>query len=65
MPEQYTAAKIIITDKNGKSIKEVNVSGSGKGSLQVDASALSSGTYQYSLYVEGRMIDSKQMILAR
>ncbi len=65
LPQQFTSAKIIITDKSGKAIKEVNISGSGNGSLNVDASTLVSGAYQYVLYVDGRMLDSKQMILTK
>ncbi|MEP6514233.1 MAG: tail fiber domain-containing protein [Parafilimonas sp.] len=65
LPQTYSSAKIIITDKGGKTLKEVNVSGSGKGSLQIDASTLSNGAYQYSLYVDGKLIDTKQMILAK
>ncbi|HYK48072.1 MAG TPA: tail fiber domain-containing protein, partial [Parafilimonas sp.] len=57
LPQQYSSAKMIVTDKAGRVIKEVNLSGSGKGILTVDASAISSGTYQYSLYVDGRLID--------
>jgi hypothetical protein len=65
LPQQYSSAKIIITDKNGKTLQEANVSGRGKGSLKVDASTLSSGAYNYSLYVEGRLIDTRQMLLAK
>ncbi len=65
LPQTYSSAKIIITDKRGKSVKEANVSGSGKGSLNIDASSLSSGAYQYSLYIDGRLIDTKQMMLAK
>jgi hypothetical protein len=65
LPQKYFSAKILITDKSGKTLKEVNVSGSGKSSLNIDASTLSSGTYQYSLYVDGKLISSKQMILTR
>ena len=61
LPQQYSSAKIIITDKAGRALREVNVSGSGKGSLEIEASTLSSGAYQYSLYVDGKLIDSKQM----
>jgi hypothetical protein len=56
-----TSAKIIITDKAGKVLKEINVSGSGKGSVRVDGSTLTGGAYNYSLYVAGKMIDTKQM----
>src|SRR4051794_4203759 len=65
LPQQFSSAKIIITDKSGKTLKQINVSGAGKGSLNVDASTLSSGAYQYSFYVDGRLINTKQMILAK
>lgn len=56
--------KIIVTDKSGKVFKK-NVSAKGKGSLQLDASTLSSGANQYSLYVDRKLIDTKQMVLAK
>ena len=56
-----TSAKIIITDKAGKVLKEINISGSGKGSVKIDASTLAGGAYNYSMYVAGKMIDTKQM----
>ena len=65
LPNQFTSAKIIVTDKSGKVLKEIAVSGTGKGSINIDATTLSSGAYQYSLYVDGRMIDTKQMVLTK
>ncbi len=65
LPQTYLSSKIIITDKNGKTLKEINVSGNGKRSLKVDASTLASGAYNYSLYVDGKLIDTKQMILVK
>ena len=65
LPQKYSSAKIIITDKLGKTLKEINVSGSGKGSLKVDASTLANGAYQYSLYISNKLIASKQMILSK
>src|SRR5206468_645797 len=65
LPQKFTNAQIVIKDKLGSTLKVVNVSGIGKGSLNVDASTLASGTYQYSLIIDGKFIDTKQMILAR
>ena len=65
LPQKYSSAKIMVVDKSGKILKEINVSGSGKGSLRIDASTLASGAYNYSLYVEGKLIDTKQMILVK
>jgi hypothetical protein len=65
LPQKFASAQIVITDKNGKTLKTVNVSGSGKGTLKVDASTLSSSAYQYSLYVDGNLIETKQMLVTR
>jgi hypothetical protein len=61
LPQTYSSAKIIVTDKSGKTLKELNINAKGKGSLNIDTSTLASGAYQYSLIVDGRLIDTKQM----
>jgi len=61
LPRQHSSAKIIVVDKSGKVLKEVNVSGNSKGTIMVDASTLASGAYNYSLFVDGKLIDTKQM----
>jgi hypothetical protein len=65
LPQSFTTAQIIITDKNGKTLKIATVSGSGKGRLSIDASVLAAGAYNYSLLVDGKLIGTKQMVLAR
>lgn len=60
LPKQFSAASIIVTDKNGTVLKQINISNS-KGNVVVDAATLSAGAYQYSLVVDGRTIASKQM----
>jgi hypothetical protein len=61
LPPNFTRAQIKITDINGKALKAINISGSGKGTLNVDAAILSSGAYNYSLYINGKLVSSKQM----
>ncbi|MFZ1800971.1 MAG: tail fiber domain-containing protein [Chitinophagaceae bacterium] len=65
LPQNYSSAKIIITDNSGRTLKEVNISGSGKGSLKIDASIMASGAYNYSLYINERRIGTKQMIVTK
>ncbi len=65
LPQQYSSAKIIITDKNGNSLKQINITGNGQGNVNIEASTLSSGAYQYSLFVDGRLIATKQMMIAK
>ena len=36
----------------------------GSGVVNIDASAFSSGTYTYSLLVNGKLIESKKMVVA-
>jgi trimeric autotransporter adhesin len=64
IPQQFSSAKIIITDKNGNTLKQINLSQS-KGSVNVDAATFSSGAYQYSLIVDGKIIASKQFIVSK
>ncbi len=65
LPQQYSSAKIIITDNTARSLKEINISGNGKGSVSVDASLFSNGTYHYSLYVDGKLMGSRKMIFTK
>lgn len=65
LPQHYSKAVMIIADKTGKTVKEINLGGNGKGTVKLDAASLSSGTYHYSLYVDGHMTDSKQMLLSK
>ncbi len=65
LPQKFVSAKIIITDKNGSPLKQVNLSAPGKGTINIDASVLAAGTYNYTLYVDGKMAGSKQMVLTK
>jgi trimeric autotransporter adhesin len=65
LPSKLISAQIIITDGNGKQLKQLNISGGGNGTLHLDASTLSSGTYTYSLIIDGKIITTKQMVIAK
>jgi hypothetical protein len=34
LPQKFINAQIVITDKSGKTLKQINISGNGKGSLK-------------------------------
>ncbi len=61
LPNKISSAQIIITDKNGKQLTQLNLTGAGKGTIHVDAATIASGAYNYALYVDGKFITSKQM----
>lgn len=64
LPQQFNAAKIVVMS-NGKLLKEINVSGKGEGSINVDAAQLAAGTYTYTLYVDGKLAGSRQMVVLK
>lgn len=65
LPLKFSTAKIIITDKSGKVLKQLNITGTDKGTRTIDASLFPSGIYEYSLFINGRLIDTKQMVLVK
>jgi hypothetical protein len=56
--------QLVITDINGKAIKAVTLQ-PGAGSINIDASTLSSGAYSYTLLINGKSITSRKMIVSR
>ncbi len=65
LPQTYSSAKIIISDSKGTTLKQISLNTKGKGNVNVDAATLASGAYYYTLYVDGKMIDSKQMMSSK
>ncbi len=65
LPVKYVKAQIIITDKTGNTLKQINISGNGKGMVNIDAATLSAGAYSYTLVVDGHLIETKNMLLVK
>ena len=47
---------------NGALLKSVKLVGIGKGTITLKANELPSGAYQYALVIDGKVVDSKQMV---
>lgn len=56
---------IIFLDEFGNKLKEFNVQEKGMGQLNISATNLASGVYNYSLVVNGRVVATKQMIKSK
>lgn len=65
IPNGTTKAELIITDIYGKKIKQIALNNTGKGLLNVDTNGLAAGTYSYTLLVDGKVIETKKMIITR
>ena len=62
VPASVTKAQLIFFNTNGQVIQTVDIKTRGKGKVNVFASDLSSGLYNYSLVADGKVIDSKKMV---
>ncbi|HTL80938.1 MAG TPA: tail fiber domain-containing protein [Bacteroidia bacterium] len=62
LPSTTKKAQMLFYDAQGKLIKAVELTGTGKGQLNVFADDLSNGIYTYALVVDGQVMDSKRMV---
>lgn len=63
IPSTAKNALLLITDNLGKTVKQIPLN-AGAGFVNIDAAMLSSGSYNYSLFIDGKMIETKKMIKA-
>jgi len=64
IPASSKNAKLLVSDVSGKKIKEMQLGSATRGSISFDATGLASGTYTYSIIVDGKLIQTKKMIVA-
>ena len=64
IPKESNAASIVVSQTGtGKILKSIPVSGASQ--VTLDAASLSAGAYTYTLYIDGKKIDSKQMVISK
>jgi len=62
IPSTVQKASLIITNIEGRLVKSMAIENHGIGSIELDTSQLSQGTYFYSLQLDGKLVATKQMI---
>jgi trimeric autotransporter adhesin len=65
LPESTTNARVIVYNMEGRQLKELIVKGRGETSVKVSASEFQAGMYLYALLVDGKVVDTKRMILTK
>jgi hypothetical protein len=65
VPETATSAKLTLTNAKGQLIKTIGLGNRGAGQLNLNTSSLAAGTYNYTLYVDGKQADAKRLVIAR
>jgi hypothetical protein len=63
LPTATNQAQLLITDAAGKTIKNLQLNTSGV--VDLNTSTLSSGIYNYTLVVNGKIIETRKMTIAR
>ena len=62
LPEGTMGASIVFFDAYGNKLKEVQLSQTGMGSININPNQLSNGVYTYSLVINGNVVDTKKMV---
>ena len=65
IPATSKKASITFFDNTGKILKSVDINQFGKGTIDLSNTGLPAGSYNYSLVVDGKIIESKKMMVVR
>ncbi|MEM1326302.1 MAG: tail fiber domain-containing protein [Bacteroidota bacterium] len=66
IPESTQRAQLQVVNANGQIIKQIELSNVvGQGQVRLEANTLNAGNYRYQLIIDGRIVDSKQMVLTK
>jgi hypothetical protein len=63
LPDEAMEALLFIYNLNGQQLKKITLDQSGDGSLTIPGREFKAGLYHYTLVVDGKLIDTKKMIL--
>jgi hypothetical protein len=63
IPEHIETAKLMIFDLQGKKLKEIIINERNQHTIHITSSDFASGMYLYSLVTDGRLVDTKRMII--
>lgn len=64
IPKDYSSAELLISDLTGKNLFSINVETGIEGKVKINSEKLNAGLYYYTLVSGGRILVSKQMIVA-
>ncbi len=65
LPDNVVTATVMIYNLEGKQMKNIHVANRGDVTIKISGSELSAGMYLYSLIVDGKVMDTKRMVLTR
>lgn len=63
LPTEFSSAKMVVTSVNGSVVKEVALNNSG--SVEINNENFTSGVFNYSLVVDGKIVETKKMVISK
>ena len=65
VPENVQTAFLYVYDLQGKEVQQVDITARGKQTIKVDAADLAEGMYLYSLIADGKVVETRRMIVEK
>ena len=65
VPESVQSAFVYVYDLQGKKVQQVNLTARGKQTVQLNAADLTDGMYLYSLIADGKVVETRRMIVEK
>jgi hypothetical protein len=65
IPAGSARAELVFTSAAGQKVKQMQLNKIGTGLVDLDTSVFSAGTYFYTLYVDGKAVETKKIIVNR
>ena len=65
VPESVSAAALLIFDMSGKQVKKIDINDRGIFRITVTGQGLTEGMYLYSLIADGKVVQTRKMILSK
>ncbi len=65
VPTSSASARLTITNSKGQMVKTISIINKGAGQVNFNTAMLAAGTYSYTLWVDGKQADTKQLVVLR
>ena len=65
VPESMQSAFVYVYDLQGKKVQQVNLTARGRQTVQLNATSLADGMYLYSLIADGKVVETRRMIVEK
>jgi flagellar hook assembly protein FlgD len=63
VPANAASARLDLTNAKGQVVKTVSLGGRGTGQVNLSLQTLAAGTYHYTLYVDGKQVATKRLVI--